>query len=161
MTTRNDLFEKFGEVVQMCHGTALEDEPFKGVKLNNRLLVDYPMFDGTTGNYTFMAAILEDKPLFVGDEVYDKMDISARHKVTGIENNNLIVDPGIHWTSWKTDASWQPPAPKRQSIKIQDTGETRKPKEGEYVHNNGNLCLCRKPERWGNEHEIWKKVQDE
>ena len=38
---------------------------------------------------------------------------------------------------------------KPRSIVLEDTGEVRQPKEGEYVFNNGNLCLCRKPERYG------------
>lgn len=50
---------------------------------------------------------------------------------------------------------------KPRSIKVADTGEIRQPKEGEYVFNNGNLCLCRKPERWGNEHQIWRVVEEE
>ena len=49
--------------------------------------------------------------------------------------------------------------PKR--IILEATGEVRQPVTGEYVHNNGNLCLCRKPERWGREHEIWREVKEE
>ena len=45
-------------------------------------------------------------------------------------------------------------------IVLEETGETRKPKAGEYIQNNGNYCLCRKPDRWGNEHEIWQAVED-
>lgn len=45
-------------------------------------------------------------------------------------------------------------------IVLESTGETRKPKAGEYIQNNGNYCLCRKPDRWGNEHEIWQAVED-
>ena len=46
-------------------------------------------------------------------------------------------------------------------IVLEETGETRKPKAGEYIQNNGNYCLCRKPDRWGNEHEIWQVVEDD
>lgn len=49
---------------------------------------------------------------------------------------------------------------KPRHIVLENTGETRRPSEGEYVFNNGNLCLCRKPERWGNEHEIWREVKE-
>ena len=45
-------------------------------------------------------------------------------------------------------------------IVLEETGEVRKPKAGEYIHHNGNYCFCRKPDRWGNEHEIWKIVED-
>ena len=45
-------------------------------------------------------------------------------------------------------------------IVLEETGEIRKPKAGEYIQNNGNYCLCRKPDRWGNEHEIWQAVED-
>ncbi len=50
---------------------------------------------------------------------------------------------------------------KPRTVILQDLGETRKPKEGEYVFNNGNFCLCRKPERWGNEHEIWIEIKEQ
>ena len=45
-------------------------------------------------------------------------------------------------------------------IVLEETGQVRKPMDGEYVQNNGNYYLCRKPERWGNDHEIWKIVED-
>lgn len=45
-------------------------------------------------------------------------------------------------------------------IVLEDTGELRQPQEGEYVENNGNYCLCRKPERWGNEHKIWREIKE-
>lgn len=44
-------------------------------------------------------------------------------------------------------------------IVLEDTGEIRQPSAGDYVFNNGNFCLCRKPDRWGNEHEIWRVVE--
>ena len=50
--------------------------------------------------------------------------------------------------------------PQTRRIVLESTGETRKPKAGEYIQNNGNYCLCRKPDRWGNEHEIWQAVED-
>jgi len=50
--------------------------------------------------------------------------------------------------------------PQTRRIVLESTGETRKPKAGEYIQNNGNYCLCRKPDRWGNEHEIWQVVED-
>ena len=46
---------------------------------------------------------------------------------------------------------------KPRRIVLEETEEVRQPKEGEYVFNNGNLCLCRKPERWGYEHQIWRE----
>jgi len=51
--------------------------------------------------------------------------------------------------------------PQTRRIVLEETGETRKPKAGEYIQNNGNYCLCRKPDRWGNEHEIWQVVEDD
>ena len=49
--------------------------------------------------------------------------------------------------------------PKR--VILEATGEIRQPEAGEYVQHNGNFCLCRKPERWGCEHEIWREVKEE
>lgn len=66
----------------------------------------------------------------------------------------------------KFDSSASAPAlivekikPKR--IILEATGKTRRPEAGEYVQHNGNFCLCRKPERWGCEHEIWREVKEE
>ena len=47
----------------------------------------------------------------------------------------------------------------RETITLINTGLTRQPHSGEYVSNNGNFCLCRKPERWGNEHKIWIDIE--
>ncbi len=70
---------------------------------------------------------------------------------------NYIGDDGCTYIAAKIKIEKIQP----RSIKVADTGEVRQPKEGEYVFNNGNLCLCRKPERWGNEHQIWRLVKEE
>lgn len=35
---------------------------------------------------------------------------------------------------------------KPRRVVLEDTGEIRQPSAGDYVFNNGNFCLCRKPE---------------
>lgn len=71
--------------------------------------------------------------------------------------NKYVGDDGcLYWDAKIRMKKKQPP----RRIVLEETGQVRKPMEGEYVQNNGNYCLCRKPERWGNEHEIWKIVED-
>ena len=71
-------------------------------------------------------------------------------------DNKISPASNGHWNPWLIISKKQP-----RRIVLEETGETRKPKAGEYIQNNGNYCLCRNPDRWGNEHEIWKIVEDD
>lgn len=73
----------------------------------------------------------------------------------------LLTSGVIAMCSWDRDGKYLIVREKQpRQIVLESTGETRKPKAGEYIQNNGNYCFCRKPDRWGNEHEIWKIVED-
>ena len=145
---QNDLYIEYARVIQMCKGTALENTPWVCVKIYDGFH-SHPQFNRSPELYKFAIAILEDKPVFVGDTLY--------WKTTGEE---YIVNSYNKCTSMPLGyMTWQPPKPKRRIV-LEETGKTGQPEVGEYVFNNGNLCLCRKPERWGNEHEIWRIVED-
>ena len=96
MKNQNDLYIKYARVIKMCKGTALEDKPFLGVKFEGEVMFRHPAFDRTPKQYEFAIAILEDKPVFVGDSLYHPS--------------------GAKWIVGDTDdltgMSWQPPKPK-------------------------------------------------
>ena len=94
---QNDLYLKYAEIIKMCQGTALEDTPWLGVRFNGSEFYGHPRFDTRAKNYQFAVAILEDRPVFVGDSLYHPS--------------------GAKWIVGDTDdltgMSWQPPKPKR------------------------------------------------
>ena len=94
---QNDLYLKYAEIIKMCKGTALEDKPWVCVRFNGSEFYDHPRFDTLVENYQFAVAILEDRPVFVGDSLYHPS--------------------GAKWIVGDTDdltgMSWQPPKPKR------------------------------------------------
>ena len=143
---QNDLYIEYARVIEMCKGTALENKPWVCIKNEGRF-VDHPYFDMPPEFYEFAVAILEGRPVFPGDILCFKPSgseyVASKHTTA----------------SAVSDMTWQPPKPKRRIV-LEETGKTGQPEVGEYVFNNGNLCLCRKPERWGNEHEIWRIVED-
>jgi len=49
--------------------------------------------------------------------------------------------------------------PKR--IVLECTGEVRRPEVGEYAQYGDSFTLCRDQDRWGCEHEIWRKVKED
>lgn len=85
------------------HGTDVK--PWECVKLEGvENFSDHPLFSEPPHEYTFALAILEGKPVFVGDKVYSKLNYGAV-----IDWNYLLPDD---WNCW----TWAPPNPKRRSI---------------------------------------------
>lgn len=88
---QNDLYIEYARVIEMCKGTLLESTPWLGVREatggtggNEAYIFDeHPYFNANPEHYEFAIAILGDKPVFVGDVLYDRI------------------------------YSWQPPKPKR------------------------------------------------
>ena len=94
---QNDLYIEYARVIEMCKGTALESKPWVCVKWDGEVFDEHPAFDAEPELYEFAIAILEDKPVFVGDSLYHPS--------------------GAKWIVGDTDdltgMSWQPPKPKR------------------------------------------------
>lgn len=69
----NELYLKYAEVIEMCKGTKLEDTPWVCVKYLDGTIKDHPLFRNTNErDYKFALAIVEDKPVFIGDNVFVK-----------------------------------------------------------------------------------------
>jgi len=93
-----ERYRECARVIDMCEGT--EVHPWKCIKymsndwrMENRLDLD------RQGDYDFAVAILEGKPVFVGDKVYWKHDGSEFE--WGIVNHRLF--------SWGNDLTRTPP----------------------------------------------------
>jgi len=65
---KSDLHREWARVLDMCEGTGVN--PLKCVKFNGSSVSFWPDFTLQPDKYCFMIAILEDKPVFVGDKVY-------------------------------------------------------------------------------------------
>ena len=68
---KSDLYREWASVLDMCDGTNVD--PNDCWKFNGEFKNRCIEFD-SCGKYEFMVAILEDKPVFVGDKVYDQYD---------------------------------------------------------------------------------------
>lgn len=93
---KSDLHREWARVLDMCEGTNVD--PAFCWKFNGEIKEREPYFD-SVGNYDFMVAILEDRPVFVGDKVYWKHDGSEFE--WGIVNHRLF--------SWSNNLTRTPP----------------------------------------------------
>ena len=143
---QNDLYLKYAEIIKMCKGTALEDKPWVCVRFNGSEFYDHPRFDTLAKNYQFAVAILEGRPVFVGDTLY--------WKTTGEE---YIVNSYNKCTSMPLGyMTWQPPKPKRRIV-LEETEE----RNNEYQH--GGLptqVLALGLINVRNADKIWRIIED-
>ena len=137
---QNDLYLKYAEIIKMCKGTALEDKPWVCVRFNGGEFYGHPRFDTLAKNYQFAVAILEDRPVFVGDSLYHPS--------------------GAKWIVGDTDdltgMPWQPPKPKRRIV-LEETEE----RNNEYQH--GGLptqVLALGLINVRNADKIWRIIED-
>jgi hypothetical protein len=68
---KSDLHREWARVIDMCEGTGVD--PRECLRIDGEpCRLENPLFNDDPECYTFMVAILEGRPLFVGDEVYWK-----------------------------------------------------------------------------------------
>lgn len=104
MKTYKENLRAYLGVIEMCekynkeHGTDVK--PWECVKYRGGIILDgNPLFNGDADKYTFAIAILEAKPVFVGDKVWFK-----NVKLWSVITESLYPD-GINDKS----CSWNPP----------------------------------------------------
>ena len=96
-----DLYLEYARVIKMCEGTAVK--PWHCIKVDGRdIFEDHPIFDSHPNYYEFAVAILEGKPVFIGDTVY--------HKQSGIER---IISKSDLVDDFENNFTWQQPKQKR------------------------------------------------
>lgn len=115
---RTDLYTQYAKVIELCKGTKLEETPWKGVRYDSCEFsfedVDHhPNFKGDPAKYEFAVAVLEDKPVFVGDEIYHKLEAIKVRVVntTIVKSCDTNTNHGININ--EDYFTWTPPAPKR------------------------------------------------
>ena len=109
---RADLYRRYADMIDMCNGTKLE--PYQCVKINDWIVTGTPGFNSDSNSYIFAVAIVEDRPVFVGDVLYDGLE-SVR--IIQVENNVDIlcrarVDFYLSVDELK-ELTWTKPAPKK------------------------------------------------
>lgn len=110
--------EYWGRVHDMCEGTELEDAPWECVK---REVVanfyNHPKFSENPDYYEFAVAVLEGKPVFVGDTIYDKCDGQKMEIISIDKDGDMVAKNQAHkelsMHFHPDDFTWTPPAPKR------------------------------------------------
>lgn len=106
----NDLYLEYARVIKMCEGTDLENETGKCVRWKWKgsdkwFYIEYqghPNFNGftiTMVDVDFALAVLEGKPVFVGDRLWLK------------DGHQFAVEDDLHIDH--KIMSWTPPTPKR------------------------------------------------
>lgn len=89
----NDLYLEYARVIKMCEGTKLEDRPWVCVRWRWKMSVEWfdfpghPNFSETNPSIfrkdvDFAVAVLEGRPVFVGDRVYAKDAKSENHPMS-------------------------------------------------------------------------------
>lgn len=86
---RNNLYLEYARVIEMCKGTSLEDSPWECVKDVNGPILTPPYFNADS--YEFAVAVLEYKPVFVGDTLYSKHD-GEKYTITDPDITSGLID---------------------------------------------------------------------
>lgn len=100
-----DLYLNYANVINMCEGTKVK--PWQGVRQPRTKELHrtdrHPDFTMSPDDYEFMVAILEDKPVFVGDKLYGKYS-KVFHDVSRklFESGEYDYSDDDYW-------SWNPP----------------------------------------------------
>lgn len=103
--TKADLHREYARVCDLCEG--VEVKSWKCVRMNTlgtiRYYFDDPKFIEPPERYQFALAIVEGKPVFPGDLLYNKITGKQSTIFSEIVGNRLTLE------NW----SWNPPQPKK------------------------------------------------
>lgn len=103
---KSDLHREWARVLDMREGTNVD--PTKCWKLGGKLPMYYPDFGADPVKYEFAVAILEDKPVFVGDKVYAN-NCTLALTVEGRSEQNGYIFVGNCTNYDISILSWNPP----------------------------------------------------
>lgn len=82
-----DLWQKWADVHKMCVGTGVD--PKHCVKIDDAVCKFIPGFDCKPETYRFALAIVENKPVFVGDTLWS--NDYQRHVIVGHKSGDRIL----------------------------------------------------------------------
>jgi len=121
--TRADLFEAAAKMMRICDEAEIQHTfKFGGIRYTN--IENRPLsFSHDSYMYEFPLAIVEGKPVFVGDELYEdgnKVVVVSKHPncdslqwlgVGAFKDEALLGMPLEHW-------SWNPPTPATVMVEL-------------------------------------------
>jgi hypothetical protein len=119
--TKADLHREWARVLDMCEGT--EVAPTSCWKNNGLLAVGFtPNLECSPDTYSFAFAIFEDKPVFIGDELWNvpnNFKFTAA-RLEGHGDKRCIWNGGIAGEigGYLKDLSWNPPKPKTVMVEL-------------------------------------------
>ena len=104
---KSDLYREYARVIDMCEGTGLEQ--FDCMKYMGCIYRDHngsknPSFDRPASEFSFALAIVEGKPVFEGDVLYDS------------KGNKYNIPSGAEW--YWNNYSWTQPKPATITVTI-------------------------------------------
>lgn len=115
--TRADLFEAAAKMMRMCDEAGIcNTYKVKGILCAGEWQMNLPI---NFNYYEFPIAIIEGRPVFVGDEVwFTGSDILSPMKIVVKEadSRNFLADSGVVYG--RRSISWNPPKPKTVKIEI-------------------------------------------
>jgi hypothetical protein len=97
---KSDLHREYARVIDLCEGTSVPT--FKCVRSNEGGISYDPEFNCEPESYTFAVALVENRPVFVGDTLYDKF------------GTQVIISPSyeiLNRELFAVNYSWNPPKP--------------------------------------------------
>ena len=110
--TLSELYQEAARVSKMVEGT--EIRLYECVKMKGYICKADPVFHLNTDSYEFALTIVEGKPVFNGDKLYDKNTGEARIiNGTAIWRNNV---PQYNWIA--QNFSWNQPKPKTVMVEL-------------------------------------------
>ena len=101
---KSDLYREYARVIDMCEGAGID--PRLCWKCLGVIQSCSPLLNATPEEYEFALAIVEGKPVFVGDVLYD----SSGFRCT------IGLSDSFAWVT--TNCSWTPPKPKTITVTI-------------------------------------------
>ena len=122
--TEADLHREWARVLDMCEGTKVNQQDCWKCDGIKRCVE--PMLRGIPKSYSFAIAIVENKPVFIGDELYYTPD-GEKVTVTGI--SSVKTPYGVHLlyvirnkcgacSEPVSSLSWNPPKPKTVLLEV-------------------------------------------
>jgi len=110
--TLSELYQEAARVANMIEGEGVKYSDC--IKINGEPVWIMPTFLGKPEDYEFALAIVEGKPVFNGDKLYDKNTGEARIiNGTAIWRNNV---PQYNWIA--QNFSWNQPKPKTVMVEL-------------------------------------------
>jgi len=108
----SELHHAWANWLDMCEGTEVNVN--SGWRWVDRRYSNYkPMFDDNPENYKIAIGIVENKPVFIGDELYNHNGGKLQASAVGFTWHDKEAR-----NSWLKSLSWSPPKPNKAMVEL-------------------------------------------